>query len=86
MNQTIFAIRVRTHATTRYSPFYLLYGIEPRIPGDTEPPRESMTEWTAETMNDFETRNIEQLQRARGMAYMRSLEQAEKMKKRNEQL
>jgi len=86
LNQTIFAIRVRSHAVTKFSPFYLLYGLEPRLPGDTEPPRESMTEWTAETMNDYETRNMEQLQRARGMAYMRSLEQAEKMKKRNEQL
>ncbi len=45
LNQTIFAIRVRSHAVTRHSPFYLLYGVEPRIPGDTEPPRESMTEW-----------------------------------------
>jgi hypothetical protein len=82
LNQTIFAIRVRSHAVTRYSPFYLLYGIEPRIPGDTEPPRESMVEWTRETRNDFQARNIDQLQRARGIVYMRSVEQAEKMRKR----
>jgi hypothetical protein len=81
LNQTIFAIRVRTHTTTRYSPFYLLYGIEPRIPGDT---RESMTEWTQETMNDFETRNLETLQRARGIAYVRSLEQAKKIQQRHQ--
>jgi len=84
LNQTIFAIRVRTHATTRYSPFYLLYGIEPRIPGDTDPPRESMTEWTQDTMDDFETRNLETLQRARGIAYVRSLEQAKKIQQRHQ--
>jgi hypothetical protein len=82
LNQTIFAIRVRSHAVTRYSPFYLLYGVDSRIPGDTDPPRESMTPWTSETLNDFQTRNLEQLQRARGIAYMRSVVQAEKMKQR----
>jgi transposase InsO family protein len=80
--QTIFAIRVRTHSVTQKSPFYLLYGVEPRIPGDTEPPRESMAAWTAETLNDFETRNLETLERARGIAYMRSVKQADEMKKR----
>jgi hypothetical protein len=79
----LFSIRVRTHAVTKKSPFFLLYGIEPRIPGDTEPPRESMTPWSEETMSDFQTRNFDTLQRARGIAYMRSVRQAEQMKQRH---
>ena len=30
----LFACRVRSHMVTGYSPFYLVYGIHPRIPGD----------------------------------------------------
>ncbi|QQK47140.1 retrotransposon ty3-gypsy subclass [Penicillium digitatum] len=34
--QALFATRVREHATSGKSPFYLVYGIHPRLPGDTE--------------------------------------------------
>ncbi|KAL1956619.1 hypothetical protein VTO42DRAFT_6966 [Malbranchea cinnamomea] len=33
--QALFATRVRLHAVTKISPFYLLYGFHPRIPSDT---------------------------------------------------
>jgi transposase InsO family protein len=33
--QALFSIRVRTHAVTKFSPFYLMYGVHPRIPMDT---------------------------------------------------
>ena len=80
--QSIFAIRVRSHAVTGSSPFFLLYGVEPRIPGDMEPPRETMVEWTKETLEDFNSRNLDDLERARGVAYMRSVAQADRMKAR----
>ncbi|KAG0153432.1 hypothetical protein PDIDSM_5285 [Penicillium digitatum] len=34
--QALFATRVREHATSGKSPFYLVYGTHPRLPGDTE--------------------------------------------------
>lgn len=35
--QALFATRIREHATSGKSPFYLVYGTHPRLPGDTEP-------------------------------------------------
>jgi transposase InsO family protein len=81
--QTVFAIRVRTHAVSKKSPFYMLYGVSPRIPGDTEPPRVTMQPWSQSTMEDYMERNFDDLEMARGLAYMRSKEQAEAMKKRH---
>ena len=34
LDQALFATRIRTHATTKFSPFYLLYGVNPKLPGD----------------------------------------------------
>ncbi|KAL1914164.1 uncharacterized protein VTP21DRAFT_10268 [Calcarisporiella thermophila] len=36
--QALFACRVRVHSVTRKSPFYLVYGREPKIPGDDTAP------------------------------------------------
>ncbi|KAG2213622.1 hypothetical protein INT45_010121 [Circinella minor] len=38
VSPAIFACRVRKHRTTGYSPYFLVYGVEPKLPGDFLPP------------------------------------------------
>jgi len=38
LDQALFACRVRTHATTKTSPYYLIYGKHPRLLGDDNYP------------------------------------------------
>lgn len=38
LDEAVFSLRTRQHTTTRYSPFYLLFGIQPIIPGDDTTP------------------------------------------------
>lgn len=43
LSQATFAVRLRTHAVSKYSPFFLLYGVQPRLPED---PYEDVSEKT----------------------------------------
>ena len=84
--QTIFAIRVRTHAVTRHSPFYLLYGVAPRLPLDPRPPPCTMKPLDDLELEEFKSkftaRELDNLGQHRAAAYHRSKLQAEQMKKR----
>ncbi len=86
LDKTIFSIRVRTHAVTQNSPFYLLYGVHPRLPGDTDPIRENMIPMTDQERENLLTetraRALEELGQARGAAYLRSTLQGERMAER----
>ena len=87
LNQTIFAIRVRTHAVTGFSPFFLLYGVHPRLPSDTNPPEQMITPLDEleqiEVNNEFIARTMEELGESRAAANVRTKTQAELMRKRN---
>jgi hypothetical protein len=71
--QALFAIRVRTHATNRHSPYSLLFGQRPRLPTDGNHPRPleiSNDEWQRVTDR------IEQMQHARMVANQRLVDKA----------
>lgn len=38
LDQAVFACNIRKHRTTNHSPYFLVYGKEPKIPGDTTRP------------------------------------------------
>ncbi len=87
LDQTLFAIRVRQHAVTKHSPFYLLYGVHPRLPGDSHPPPSKMQPLDEieqmEQRGEFTARTLDEMGQARAAAYERSRIQAEAMRRRN---
>jgi hypothetical protein len=84
--QIVFALRTRTHAVTGHSPFFLVHGIEPRLPIDTNPPREIMAPLNElermEEQAEFNARDFEALGLARRAAMERSFAQAARMSAR----
>jgi hypothetical protein len=87
LKQTLFSLRVRTHAVTKFSPFYLLYGVNPRLPGDLDPTSTSMIPLNEveqmEARQEFHARTLDNLGIARGAAYIRSQAQATKQLEKN---
>lgn len=83
--QAIFSLRVRTHAVTKFSPFYLLYGVNPRIPGDTQPLRSSMMPLDEleqkEDRHEFNARTFDELGYDRAAAFHRTEAQATRMQR-----
>ncbi|OMJ20592.1 Retrovirus-related Pol polyprotein from transposon, partial [Smittium culicis] len=87
--QVVFAIRARQHSVTKHSPFYLMFGVEPRLPCDTTPPRSTMQPLDKleqmEERHEFTARQFEELGLARRAATERTMAQAEVMLQRNNQ-
>ena len=79
--ETVFAIRARVHSVTGKSPFFLAFGIEPRLPIDSTPPRSTMAPLDElerlELDGEFRAREFEELGMARRAAIERTRVQAE---------
>ena len=82
--EVVFAMRCKKHATTNYTPFFLMHGVEPRLPIDPKPPRSFMKPLTAQELLenrtlDNKTNTLEQLGYARQEAYEHSVDLARKL-------
>ena len=78
LDKACFALRVRIHSVTQRSPFYLLYGRHPRLPGD-EPPDNLFDFSTESGRNEYTIRELQSLGQDRAAAFFRSQEQAKRM-------
>lgn len=78
MDTALFACRIRKHATTGFSPFYLTYGVEPKIPGDSHRPFIStLTEQDSELLSQDVLTHLRKLREDRYIAEDRLRRQAE---------
>ena len=52
IDKTVYALRVRTHSVTKFSPYKLVFGIEPMIFSDSDPPVQVRAPWTSDELQD----------------------------------
>jgi transposase InsO family protein len=80
VDECVFNLNVRTHSTTKFSAFKLLFGIDPRLPQEFIIPRQVTAPLTAAEKRDWilerTAQELEDLGQNRASAYQRSLRQA----------
>jgi hypothetical protein len=83
IDTTIFACRIRKHRTTGYSPFFLVYGIEPNLPGDPSRPFISTTtEFDQDIIAEDTLSRLRQLREKRFEAEQKMILQGKKDKEK----
>ena len=79
----VFILNARKHSVTGFSPFYLAYGFNPRLPGDISPPCIfNLRDHDDQTM--FTERELIRLGQDRAAALYRSQRQAQEMAKKHD--
>jgi hypothetical protein len=81
VNEALLAMRIRTHSTTGVSPFFLTYGVEPKIPGDSVHPQ-IMVDFSSndETAESWRMQQVRRLNEERKASYGRFKEAQQKSK------
>lgn len=76
LSQALFACRIRTHSTSKYSPFYLLYGRHPNLPSDDNPPKPIEVPVTDNHHEERIARLVTARTQANELAYERAMNHA----------
>jgi len=90
LGQTMFALRTRTHAVTKFSPFFLLYGVHPRMDYDEDMLPPASLHYPLNTLEEMEAngefyaRTFDALGLDRAAANTRSINQANQMRLRGD--
>lgn len=81
VDNALFSCRIRKHNTTGLSPFFMTYGVEPVLPGDSKRPfMEPMIEEDSELIAEDTLSRIRRLREERFKAREKMKSQAEKDK------